>query len=129
MKLKHSESLIDIHNKKERDTHECLRLVVPFARQAAKPLPLRRLAVHVWQSAAGQNVNKFTAMQTLAVYACVRLLVESIAGLSLHVYEYRGTGKERVPEHPLYLWVVTQCRINSSNSIRQTSHLPAFMRD
>ena len=81
------------------------------------------------KSAAGQNVNEFTAMQTMAVYACVRILAESIAGLSLHVYEYRGTGKERVPEHPLYLWVVTQCRINSSNSIRQTSHLPAFMRD
>ena len=73
--------------------------------------------------------GKFTAMQTLTVYACVRMLAESIAGLSLHVYEYRGTGKERVPEYPLYLWVVTQCRINSSNSIRQTSHLPAFMRD
>jgi len=41
-------------------------------------------------------------MQTTAVYACVRILAESIAGLPLHVYEYRGNGKERVPEHPLY---------------------------
>ena len=54
------------------------------------------------KSAAGQNVNEFTAMQTMAVYACVRILAESIAGLPLHVYEYRGNGKERVPEHPLY---------------------------
>ena len=54
------------------------------------------------KSAAGQNVNEFTAMQTTAVYACVRILAESIAGLPLHVYEYRGNGKERVPEHPLY---------------------------
>ena len=54
------------------------------------------------KSAAGQNVNAFTAMQSMAVYACVRILAESIAGLPLHVYEYRGNGKERVPEHPLY---------------------------
>ena len=54
------------------------------------------------KSAAGAKVNEFTAMQTTAVYACVRILAESIAGLPLHVYEYRGNGKERVPEHPLY---------------------------
>ena len=54
------------------------------------------------KSAAGKCVNEFTAMQTTAVYACVRILAESIAGLPLHVYEYRGNGKERVPGHPLY---------------------------
>ena len=54
------------------------------------------------KSAAGARVNEFTAMQTTAVYACVRILAESVAGLPLHVYEYRGNGKERVPGHPLY---------------------------
>jgi len=54
------------------------------------------------KSAAGAKVNEFTAMQTTAVYACVRILAESIAGLPLHLYEYRGNGKERVPGHPLY---------------------------
>ena len=54
------------------------------------------------KSAAGAKVNEFTAMQTTAVYACVRILAESIAGLPLHVYEYQGNGKERVPGHPLY---------------------------
>ena len=54
------------------------------------------------KSTAGKCVNEFTAMQTTAVYACVRILAESIAGLPLHVYEYRGNGKERVPGHPLY---------------------------
>ena len=29
------------------------------------------------KSAAGAKVNKFTAMQTTAVYACVRILAES----------------------------------------------------
>ena len=54
------------------------------------------------QTAAGKAVNERTAMQTTAVYACVRILAESIAGLPLHVYAYKGQGKERVPEHPLY---------------------------
>ena len=51
---------------------------------------------------AGKVVNERTAMQTTAVYACVRILAESIAGLPLHVYAYKGQGKERMPAHPLY---------------------------
>lgn len=54
------------------------------------------------KSTSGKNVNEFTAMQTTAVYACVRILAESVASLPLHVYEYKGQGKERVPGHPLY---------------------------
>ena len=56
------------------------------------------------KSAAGQNVNEFTAMQTTAVYACVRILAESIAGLPLHVYKYKGQGKERV-YLPHFRWI------------------------
>jgi HK97 family phage portal protein len=52
---------------------------------------------------AGKAVNERTAMQTTAVYACVRILAEAIAGLPLHVYRYRSDGgKERIPFHPLY---------------------------
>lgn len=41
-------------------------------------------------------------MQTSAVYACVRILSESIAGLPLHVYRYNKDGsKERALDHPL----------------------------
>lgn len=54
------------------------------------------------KTTSGKNVNEITAMQTTAVYACVRILAESIAGLPLHVYQYKGNGKERVPSHPLY---------------------------
>jgi len=54
------------------------------------------------RSASGKKVNDFTAMQTTTVYACVRILAESIASLPLHVYECKGQRKERVPQHPLY---------------------------
>lgn len=52
---------------------------------------------------SGKTVNERTAMQTSTVYACVRILSESIASLPLHVYRYnRDGGKERTPVHPLY---------------------------
>jgi HK97 family phage portal protein len=54
-------------------------------------------------TSSGKAVNETTAMQTTAVYACVRILSEAIAGLPLHVYEYKADGgKERVSDHPLY---------------------------
>jgi len=52
---------------------------------------------------AGKNVTERTAMQMTAVYACVRILAESIAGLPLHVYRYKGQGKEKAIDHPLYV--------------------------
>ena len=42
-------------------------------------------------------------MQTTAVYACVRILAEAIAGLPLHLYQYKNDGgKEKIVDHPLY---------------------------
>ena len=52
---------------------------------------------------SGKTVNERTAMQTTAVYACVRILSEAVAGLPLHIYRYRADGgKERITMHPLY---------------------------
>ena len=53
-------------------------------------------------SASGKTVNEFTAMQTTAVYACVRILAETLAALPLQLYRYTPGGKERVYDHPLY---------------------------
>ncbi len=36
-------------------------------------------------STSGKNVNEFTAMQTTAVYACVRILSETLAALPLQL--------------------------------------------
>ncbi|MBS4021716.1 MAG: phage portal protein [Dethiobacter sp.] len=52
---------------------------------------------------SGKTVNERTAMQTTAVYACVRILAEAVAGLPLHVYQYKTDGsKEKLVSHPLY---------------------------
>jgi len=62
-----------------------------------------RLSFLFGQTSAGYAVNERSAMQVTAVYACVRILAEAIAGLPLGVYRYTENGsKEKVPDHPLY---------------------------
>ncbi len=51
---------------------------------------------------SGKLVNESTAMQTTAVYACVRILAETIASLPLHTYQYTDNGKEKAQQHGLY---------------------------
>ncbi len=54
---------------------------------------------------SGEKVDEKTAMQIATVYACVRLLAETVAGLPLHLYRYTDdteNGKERAKDHPLY---------------------------
>ncbi len=54
-------------------------------------------------TAAGKSVNERSAMQLTAVYACVRILAEGIAGLPLHVYQCGKNGsREKAADHPLY---------------------------
>ncbi len=66
---------------------------------------------NLWQNAyafffgptpSGKTVNERTAMATSAVYACVRVLSETIASLPLHLYRRTGIGKERARDHNLY---------------------------
>lgn len=66
---------------------------------------------NIWSSVAsfffgstpsGKVVNEKTAMQTTAVYACVRILAETIASLPLHTYRHTKNGKEKAVNHPLY---------------------------
>ena len=54
-------------------------------------------------TSAGKSVHEHTAMQMTAVYSCVRILAETVAGLPLHVYRYTDNGgKEKHWQHPLY---------------------------
>ena len=43
-------------------------------------------------SSAGKRVNERSAMQMTAVYSCVRILSEAVAGLPLHLYKYTDSG-------------------------------------
>ena len=56
------------------------------------------------QTLSGERVDEKSAMQIATVYACVRLLAETVASLPLHLYKFteKGDGKEKATEHPLY---------------------------
>jgi len=53
-------------------------------------------------TSAGVNVTPETAMRCIAVFACVRILGESIGQLPLILYRKTDLGKERATDHPLY---------------------------
>ena len=54
-------------------------------------------------STSGKRVNERSAMQMTAVYSCVRILSEAVAGLPLHLYQYTDKGsKEKAVDNPLY---------------------------
>ena len=66
--------------------------------------PGSSFAFYMGGSSSGKIVNERSAMQMTAVYACVRILSEAIAGLPLHLYRYKEDGgKEKAVDHPLYL--------------------------
>ena len=55
-------------------------------------------------STSGKAVTERSAMQMTAVYSCVRILSEAVAGLPLHLYRYTPDGsKVKAVDHPLYL--------------------------
>lgn len=54
------------------------------------------------QSNSGQRVNPTTALQLTAVFACVRVLAESVASIPLVIYRRTSGGKDRATEHPAY---------------------------
>ena len=57
---------------------------------------------------SGKAVTERSAMQMTAVYSCVRILAEAVAGLPLHLYKYTdggsadGVSTEKALDHPLY---------------------------
>ena len=68
-------------------------------------------------------MDEKSALQIATVYACVRLLAETVASLPLHLYRYTGDGdaKEKATEHPLYKLLYRQVNPEmTSFSFRET---------
>lgn len=53
-------------------------------------------------SGAGKSVTAQSAIQLSAVYACVRVIAETVASLPLGVYETDDTSSHKALDHPLY---------------------------
>lgn len=55
------------------------------------------------KSSTGLDVHETTAMQSMAVYACVKVLAEAVGSLPMEVYtRLDGGGKALANKHPLY---------------------------
>lgn len=53
-------------------------------------------------SAAGQQVNERSVLQLSAVWACARIIAETISTLPLGLYERTSDGRRGASQHPLY---------------------------
>ena len=77
-----------------------------FSRSRDKPENSMSLEEYLWmtnQTASGKSVTPTSALQLTAVYACVRILSESIAQLPLHLYRYEENGsKVKAVDEKLY---------------------------
>lgn len=81
-----------------------MNLLKLFSRSRDRPQNLVGSAFSflLGSTTSGKTVNERTAMQTTAVYACVRILAETIASLPLHTYRYTENGKEKATNHQIY---------------------------
>lgn len=58
---------------------------------------------YIGNSNSGVRVDELRALQTSAVYACVKVLAETVASLPLHLYKKGKNGKsEAADQHPLF---------------------------
>ena len=68
----------------------------------ARPSPELREAPGAWLSKVGINVNHKNAIMVISIFACVRLLAESIASLPLCIYRKTANGKEKAEDRADY---------------------------
>lgn len=78
------------------------RLLQPNKKENRDVGVSQRLMSSLSNSASGAVVTTSTALSVAAVWACVRVLSESVAQLPIILYRRDGNFKERATEHPLY---------------------------
>jgi len=81
---------------------EWFRTVVLGERREMMSPAMTEFLLGGFQSASGVTVTEQSALRSAAVYACVRVLAESVASLPLITYQRTTTGKERAINHALY---------------------------
>lgn len=69
------------------------------------------------QNVAGQVVNQTTVLQLSAVWACVRLIAETISTLPLHVYKRTADGREVARDHLVYGLIHSQPNLDSTSAV------------
>ena len=66
---------------------------------------------------AGQTVTRNTILQLSTVWACVRLIAETISTLPLQIFERTADGRRVAPEYPLYNIIHDRPNVDSTSSV------------
>lgn len=67
-------------------------------------------------------------MQMTAVYSCVRILSEAVAGLPLHLYKYTDSGgKAMALDHPLYRLLHDEPNPEMSSFVFRETHMTRLL--
>jgi HK97 family phage portal protein len=74
----------------------------PRASGNAKPAEWLFTAFAGESVSSGVRINEDSGLNISAVWACVRLISESVASLPLLLYERDGNTRQRLTDHPLY---------------------------
>jgi HK97 family phage portal protein len=79
------------------------RLKAAFKSFTVNRIPGTELGGLIHASRTGVNVTEESALHSVTVWACVRLLSETLASLPLFLYERtESKGKQKAIDHPLY---------------------------
>lgn len=78
-------------------------------------------------SDSGQTVTATTAMRLSAVWACVRLISETISTLPLNLYERSTTGPRVAERHPLQIPLHVQPNPNSTAAVHWEATVAAML--
>ena len=78
-------------------------------------------------SIGNENITSESALRLAAVWACVRLISETIGSLPLGVYQRVGSGKRYAPEHPLHAILHDSPNPDSTSSVMWEAFVTAML--
>lgn len=78
-------------------------------------------------SSAGVNVNEQNVLRLSAVWACVRLISETIGTLPLGMHERTKDGKRSAPQHPLHFILGSQPNADTVSSVHWEAVVAAML--
>lgn len=76
---------------------------------------------------AGVNVNHQSMLTISAVWACTRLISETIATLPLSIYERTSDGKRLAPQHPLHFIIHDQPNTDTTAAVHWEATVAAML--
>lgn len=79
------------------------------------------------QSSSGMTVNERTMLQLSTVWACARLISETIATLPLRLYERMPDGRRTAQSHPLYSLIHLRPNADTTASVHWEATVAAML--